>query len=115
MSTNHIAPRRMEDWIRKEVTAFGGASVIWKDLVKAFPLLVKWLVWKVGRGNEVKIGQLSWMGCIGTFRLSGPLKHALHNLEIYSLADAADQGNRSIRNQGWKTALQLDLQWGNSR
>jgi len=38
MTEKYIAPGTLKDRIRKGKKAFEGASVIWKALVKAFPL-----------------------------------------------------------------------------
>jgi hypothetical protein len=54
----------------------------------------------VGRGNMIRVGEDP-----ENYMLSNPLKNALSNREIYSLANAADQGTSSIWNQGSKSAI----------
>jgi hypothetical protein len=47
MNAKYIALDSMEDYIQKRLKVWGGGSIIWKALVKAFPLLGKWLVWNI--------------------------------------------------------------------
>jgi hypothetical protein len=42
-------------WFRMERKSVQGASIVWKALVRAFPIIGKWAAWKVGRGNKVRI------------------------------------------------------------
>jgi len=42
--------------------SFQNASVIWKAVILSFPLIGKWLVWKVGAGNRVRLGNDPWVG-----------------------------------------------------
>jgi hypothetical protein len=43
----YIDPLCVEYWIRSPTKSFHNASMIWKVVVWAFPLVGKWLVWKV--------------------------------------------------------------------
>jgi len=72
MTVKYLAPGSVEDWLRREVKSHhrGKASVIWKALVKDFLLASKWVAWKVGKGDMVKISEDPWMGCLGNCRLS---------------------------------------------
>jgi hypothetical protein len=60
-------------------------------MVNVFTLIGKWLAWKVGRGNKVRIEENPWIGCMGNYRLSGLLLEVLHDSGIFSLEDAASQ------------------------
>jgi hypothetical protein len=53
----------------------------------------------------IRVGEDPWIGYPENYMLSNPLKNALSNREIYSLANAADQGTSSIWNQGSKSAI----------
>lgn len=79
-------------------------------MVRAFPLIGKWLVRKNGGGNKVKIGGDPWLGCSENFRLSCLLVNILHNKEIFSLGDAAKPEANSLSSQGWKSDVQLGIQ-----
>jgi hypothetical protein len=47
----------MEEWFKMERKNIQGVSIVWKELVKVFPLIGKCSAWKVGRGNKVRIGE----------------------------------------------------------
>ena len=40
---------------------------MWKALVRSFPLIGKWLEWKVGRGNRVRIDEDPNVGCFTSY------------------------------------------------
>jgi hypothetical protein len=40
----YIAPDTMEEWVRNPVKRIQNASIIWKAIVTAFPLVGNWLV-----------------------------------------------------------------------
>jgi hypothetical protein len=42
---------------------------MWKVVVLYFPLIGKWLVWKVGARRTIEVGENPWVGCDGKFRL----------------------------------------------
>jgi hypothetical protein len=50
------------DWIRKHDKKVSNGSIIWKAIIKAFPLIGKWLMWKIGNGVQVSIGKDPWIG-----------------------------------------------------
>jgi hypothetical protein len=43
--------------------SFRGPSVIWKALVREFPVVGKWLAWKVVKENKSRIGEYPLIGC----------------------------------------------------
>ena len=51
----------MGDWFRKVREDSQGASIVWKAMVKAFPLLGNWAAWKSGNGCKVRIGEEPWI------------------------------------------------------
>jgi hypothetical protein len=60
---------------------------VWKALVEAFPLVGDWVVWKIGDGKKVRVGEDPWLGAGNYFRLSPPLIQSLRNNNIHSLHD----------------------------
>jgi len=50
------------------------------------------LVWRVGRGDQVRIGEDSWVGAAGNFILSGDLKTLLWERGITTLVNIGVQG-----------------------
>jgi len=100
----------IEDWFRQERKNSNGGSIVWKDLVKTFPLIGKWTAWKIQRQNKVRIGVDPWIGCRGNFKLSEELIRDLHLLGIYSLENATTNDGRTGWSQGLKLAGDLNLQ-----
>ena len=84
----------MEQWIRVEPKAYRGASNLWKGLVKAFPILERWVPWKIGKGNRVRLGEDPWIGVGYKYSLSVNLKSALKA-----------RGHTSLANIGLQVAL----------
>jgi hypothetical protein len=58
----YIAPVPLEAWIRSQQKTKKGASVIWKAILNAFPLIENGLAWKIGNGNHFRIGKDPWPG-----------------------------------------------------
>jgi hypothetical protein len=53
----YIDPLSVEDWIRTPRKSFQNASFIWNTVILSFPLPGNWLVWKVGNGSGVILGE----------------------------------------------------------
>jgi hypothetical protein len=53
-----------------------------------FPLIDEWMVWQVGNGKSVRIGEDPWVCSGDGFKLSDDLVGDLHDQVIYSLWDA---------------------------
>jgi hypothetical protein len=47
----------LETWIRSPQKSLKGASVIWKAVINAFPVIENGLAWKIGNGNILDWGQ----------------------------------------------------------
>jgi hypothetical protein len=54
----------MDNWTISEIKKFASVLVIEKALVKAFPLVGRWLLYKVGKGDIVRIREEPWAGCV---------------------------------------------------
>jgi hypothetical protein len=70
--------------------------------VKNFHILGNWVVWKVGKGNKLLVGEDHWIGCCGKFRLLEASCLSLHEKWITRLRDAATFVVLEIGIQGWK-------------
>ena len=77
--------------------------------MKAFPLLGKWLLWKIGRGNKVTIWEDPWISCNDLYTLLDYLRNELLNKEIHNIAKATDHDSSDIWKWGWKTIVKLSL------
>lgn len=70
-------------------------------MVLAFPLVEKWLVWKVGNGNFVRLGQDTSVGCKENFCFPRNIVSALRDKGYFYISQIADNENSSI----WRKAL----------
>lgn len=59
----YVDPLNYEEWIQSIAKSFSNALIILKSLVLYFPLIVNWLVWKVGDVKKVCLGSEPWMRC----------------------------------------------------
>ena len=62
MIEKYIAPDSIMDWIRDPLKCHRGGSVIWKAMNKSFVVIGENLVWKIGNGRRVLVGEDPWMG-----------------------------------------------------
>jgi hypothetical protein len=73
-------------WLRLENYKFSVASNFWRNFLSTLPLLKKWLVWSVGNGSQVLIGQDPFVGSGPHFKLLNALIQFLKSLQVFSLA-----------------------------
>jgi hypothetical protein len=52
MIQKYTEPDSVEDWIRSPTKSHQNALIVWKSLILAFPLVGRWLIWKVDKGNK---------------------------------------------------------------
>eukprot|EP00253_Pinus_taeda_P008007 PITA_08007 len=105
----------LEDWIRSQDKQSKHSSVIWKATVAAFLVIEKGLAWKVGDGQNVRIGRDPWVGCNASYALTPSLLRHLGSKGIYTLNQVEKIGPYSIWGQNWKNAedLGLNIRWHN--
>ena len=77
ISQKYIAPLSILDWIRNPRKSYAGGPVIWKALVKSFHILESNLVWNVGSGRKLCVGEDPWMGSVLQHLLLGRTIEAL--------------------------------------
>jgi len=105
----YIAPVPLDAWIRSQKKNKKGASVLWKDLLNAFPLIESGLSWKIGNGNHFRIGKYPWPGSERNHLLQESLIQNLHTLDIIFLSSLEDSNHSNYWSQGWKDPLSLGL------
>jgi hypothetical protein len=75
----------------------------------SLPLVGKWIVWKIGNGRNVRLGEDPWLGAGDNFRLSEPLVQFLKNLNLFHLHDI-HLGDPQLRGSlGWRDSVSLGL------
>jgi hypothetical protein len=53
---------QVSTWFRLENRTHGEFSPVWRNLLKALPLLDHWLCWKTGNGETIQAGRDHIMG-----------------------------------------------------
>ena len=105
-------------WMRRNDFKYSVASVIWRNLMSVIPIILWWTTWTVGCGKQINLGLDAFVGGNDSCFLSTSLISHLHNLNIYSLAQAA-LPNGSTHSIVWidskhiKLSGDLDLEWDN--
>jgi len=69
MKKKYIEPDYVEDWIRSPTKSHQNASIVSKYMILSFPLVGRWLIWKVDGGNKVILGGDPWVGCMVSYRM----------------------------------------------
>jgi len=52
----YIALDSLLDWVRMERESIQNVSNQWKAMMLSFPIIGKYLAWRVGNGAQVRIG-----------------------------------------------------------
>lgn len=71
-------------------------------MVQSFPLVGNWLVWKVGKGDKVRIRIDPCVTSGEDLKLPDDVNDALHREGIFTLALADSPDTPSIWQQDWK-------------
>ena len=83
--------------------------MIWKAMIKSFPVIEGGLTWKVGNRLRVRLGTDPWTESEGKHLLSYHLLATLKQKGLNSLNSLADHPSTTLWAQGWKTASTLNL------
>jgi len=105
----YIDPSPLEDWIRNPEKKDGKVSTIWKETIEAFQVIEQGLSWKVGNGENIRIGRDPWVGCSENFALSPGLIRHLASKGIVYLKQVEKIGASSIWGQAWKSGEELNI------
>lgn len=105
----YMDPLSIEEQIRQRNKPFPNASTMWKALVLTLPLLGKWKVWKLGNGQNIKLGVDPWIGCENKHILSEGIGEKLSQKGITHLADTTDMGRGNLWHHRWKEARDLGI------
>jgi hypothetical protein len=92
MKNKYIQDLFMEYWIQTHSSVVKEASIVWKCLLKYFPLLGNWTTWKIGNGKKVKIKDDPWIGCVGYFKLTEAMKRSLMDQGVLNISDISLSG-----------------------
>jgi len=60
----YIHPDSIEGWVINPAKSFKGGSIIWKVVVSSFLVIGEKLIWDIGNGRKLRIGEDPWVGCV---------------------------------------------------
>lgn len=60
----YITPNSILDWIRKPNECSLNISNQWQSISQAFPVIGKFLAWKLGSSSQVRVGTNVIVGCV---------------------------------------------------
>ena len=99
-------------WIRRKAFAANSVSVIWKGFLHTLSWVGCGLTWKVGNGEDIRVGIDQIMGTAALLVLPQYLHDYLEDYGIITLAQARNftPGEKSY----WFTAEDLEMggEWG---
>lgn len=110
ISQKYLAHLSIEDWIRNRRKSHVGGSVIWKAIVKSFPLLESNLAWRVGNGQKLRIGQDPWIGCEQQHLLPAHITEQLGQSGVLTLCHLAAPVQDVVGFQKWRRAYSLGFE-----
>jgi len=85
----YLKGKTMDEWLRLARRHYPKASLVWKALIKAYHMILKWVSWQVGNGGKVRIGEDPWiLGVKGNYRFYEVLLENLHDKGIHYLREA---------------------------
>jgi hypothetical protein len=61
MKTKYCQGLTFKEWYEQPIKSTKG-SIVWKAILNAFPLVGSWMMWKIGNGWKVRVGEDPWMG-----------------------------------------------------
>jgi hypothetical protein len=86
LNSKYFPNLSISEWFREPMKSSKG-SIVWKALVEAFPLVGKWMVWCIGNGEKVRLGEDPWLGAGNNYKLSPPLLQFLKDKNLRFLSD----------------------------
>lgn len=99
VSQKYIHPELIKEWIRSLAKERENCTIIWKALLKSFPVIGERLAWKVGRGNKVRVGTGPWPGSGNNHILPEELVRHLNTNGIFYIYQIADPSRTTIWSQ----------------
>jgi hypothetical protein len=86
VTQKYIWPSSLQEWIRNPSKKYHVATIMWKDLVSSFDVIGDGLAWRVGKGNQVRLGRDAWPGSGGAHILSENIIQHLQMKGIFYLS-----------------------------
>jgi hypothetical protein len=77
--------------------------------VDSFPLVGKWIVWRIGNGRKICIGEEPWVRADEDYKLSKEVRKFLARKFVFSLWDSRVLDLVHMGRSRWKTKNELGL------
>jgi hypothetical protein len=97
-------------WIRSTTDRPNSGSIIWKHLSSFLPIILHWLSWNPGNGQQIEVGRDHILGLGSHAMLSAPLLAHLHRKNIFFLNQIASTYNGGLLDDHWISAIELQLE-----
>ena len=98
------------EWMRSTEKTYKNGSIGWKAMTLAYPLIGKWIAWKIGNKNRVRIGIDPWVGYEGNFKLIEDLLRFLIHHGFYSnISDVDVMGVVHMGSPVWIMDFNLNI------
>jgi len=81
----YISHNTMEEWVINPLKQLNNVSIIWKVVTNSFHLVCDWLIWKIGKGDKMKIGLNPWVGSRDIHKIPLQMIQELRNKGCYNL------------------------------
>ena len=92
----------MDEWLRNLDKRYPQASIVWKETLDSIKIIKQGILWHVGNGEKIRLGQDPWVGCNEGYALSREIINHLKSRGVYSLSQIEKVGQSKIWDQAWK-------------
>jgi len=101
------------NWLRNDSLVYNIASLVWRNLLTALPVIKQWLTWEVGSGQIILLGLDPFVGGGSFYKLSDNLVSSLNSYGIYTLAQIKNEayGSKWITGQELHLSGKEDSDW----
>lgn len=96
---NYISPGSMMHCVRSQRKSINNMSIHWKALVQSFDVISNHLAWRVGNGEQVRVGAGSVMGCGEGLRLPEGLITLLQERGISTLNQVGEMQSLGLEGE----------------
>ena len=96
-------------WIRSTPDCPNQGSLIWKQLSKTLPIILQWISWNPGNGQQIEVGRDYILGLGSRALLSAPLLTHLHSRNLFYLYQFISPINGGLLGNHWLSGEELQL------
>lgn len=105
----YIWPIPLLDWFRLRSWNGKNISEIWRVVLNTLHTIRRGLTWRIGNGEEARIGLDPWISCGNTHLLPQSLIDFLNQKDIFLIAHIGDSQNTNVFQQAWLSGNTLGI------